>query len=169
MMYILHRLFTPSCLTFSHFLGRQSPLRETMAMRVPRLRYFARSRPSQLAVSSSTSRRQFTASATRSTDGVFRALTENRVQTPWVEALRRQKQEGKDPTKATGKPQTPADRDLSPRTMSDSYHSVVSTMQSLLTPFIRLTQATRFYRSLRIHGCSIHTSTRRVISALEPC
>jgi hypothetical protein len=95
----------------------------TMATRTPTLRYFARATSERLVTG--LSRRQFTACATRSTDGVFRALTENRVRTPWVEALRKQKEDGTDPTKASGKPETPSDRDLSPRSMSDSYHSVV--------------------------------------------
>ncbi|OQO02843.1 hypothetical protein B0A48_11126 [Cryoendolithus antarcticus] len=57
--------------------------------------------------------------------GVFRALTENRVRTPWIEALRKKQQEGEDPTKASGRAETPKDRDLSPKKMSDSYHSVI--------------------------------------------
>ena len=95
----------------------------TMATRTPKLHYFARAASGR--VVTGLSRRQFTASATRSTDGVFRALTENRVRTPWIEALRKQREDGTDPTKASGKPETPPDRDLSPRSMSDSYHSVV--------------------------------------------
>jgi hypothetical protein len=94
-----------------------------MATRTPKLRYFARATSERLVTG--LSRRQFTACATRSTDGVFRALTENRVRTPWIEALRKQREDGTDPTKASGKPETPSDRDLSPRSMSDSYHSVV--------------------------------------------
>jgi acyl-coenzyme A thioesterase 9 len=96
-----------------------------MATRSPRLRFFARAKPSQSISGCAPTRRQFAASATRSTDGVFRALTENRVRTPWVEALKQKQQEGKDPTKASGVPETPSNRDLSPRSMSDSYHSVV--------------------------------------------
>ncbi|KAJ9623114.1 hypothetical protein H2203_006050 [Taxawa tesnikishii (nom. ined.)] len=61
----------------------------------------------------------------RQTDGVFRALTENRVQTPWIEALRKKQKEGADPTQPSGKPETPDDRNLEPKKMSDSYHSVV--------------------------------------------
>jgi hypothetical protein len=104
-------------------IGIQRMHTHTMATRTPALRYFARATSGRLVTG--LSRRQFTACATRSTDGVFRALTENRVRTPWVEALRKQKEDGTDPTKASGKPETPSDRDLSPRSMSDSYHSVV--------------------------------------------
>ena len=66
--------------------------------------------------------RPFSSSPARPTDGVFRALSENRVQTPWVEAFERQQNEGHDPTKPSG---PPLERDLTPRKMSDSYHSVV--------------------------------------------
>ncbi|KAF2142427.1 uncharacterized protein K452DRAFT_326341 [Aplosporella prunicola CBS 121167] len=69
--------------------------------------------------------RDFSISTRRPTDGVFRALTENRVQTPWVEALRKKQREGKDPTQASDKSKVPADRRLEPKKMSDSYYSVV--------------------------------------------
>ncbi|KAI9815073.1 MAG: hypothetical protein M1827_002916 [Pycnora praestabilis] len=59
------------------------------------------------------------------TDGVYRALTDQRVKVPWVEALRKQREEGYDPTKASCKPATPANRKLEPKKMSDSYHRVV--------------------------------------------
>lgn len=59
------------------------------------------------------------------TDGVFRELTSMRVRTPWVEALHQQQQEGQQPGKPSGRPEVPKDRDLTPKRMSDSYHSVV--------------------------------------------
>jgi len=59
------------------------------------------------------------------TDGVYKDLTEMRVRTPWIEALRKQRQEGIDPTKKSGTSATPADRDLTPKKMSDSFHRVV--------------------------------------------
>lgn len=71
------------------------------------------------------SSRPFSTTLRKQTDGVFRALTENRIQTPWIEALRKKQDEGHDPTKPSGKPETPKDRDLSAKRMSDSYHSVV--------------------------------------------
>lgn len=70
-------------------------------------------------------RRTFSISAPRQTDGVFRALTEERVQIPWVEAFRKQQMEGRAAQEPSGTPETPADRDLTPRAMSSSYHSVV--------------------------------------------
>ena len=48
-----------------------------------------------------------------------------RVRTPWVEALRKQRAEDSDPTKASSTPVTPTDRDLAPKKMSDSFHRVV--------------------------------------------
>ena len=59
------------------------------------------------------------------TDGVYDALTEMRVRTPWIEALKKQKQEGVDSTKKFNVSATPADRDLTPKKMSDSFHRVV--------------------------------------------
>ena len=59
------------------------------------------------------------------TDGVYKALTEMRVNTPWIEALRKQREHGIDPTKKSDTPATPSDRDLSPKKMSNSYHRVV--------------------------------------------
>lgn len=47
------------------------------------------------------------------------------VQTPWIEALRKKQKEGVDPSAASGEQQVPADRKLTPKRMSDSYHSVV--------------------------------------------
>ena len=61
----------------------------------------------------------------RHTDGVYQALTEMRVKTPYIEALRKQRQEGIDPTKKGDTPATPPDRDLTPKKMSESFHRVV--------------------------------------------
>jgi len=59
------------------------------------------------------------------TDGVYQELTAMRVKTPFIEALRQQKEEGVDPRKRSSTPATPSNRDLSPEKMSDSYHRVV--------------------------------------------
>ena len=48
-----------------------------------------------------------------------------RVRTPWIEALRKKKEEGIDPTKKSDTPETSPDRDLKPKKMSDSFHRVV--------------------------------------------
>ncbi|KAL8808074.1 MAG: hypothetical protein Q9182_000352 [Xanthomendoza sp. 2 TL-2023] len=69
--------------------------------------------------------RQLHVSPRCQTDGVFKELTEMRVRTPWIEALRKREKDGIDPTKKSSIPATPPDRDLTPRSMSDSYHRVV--------------------------------------------
>ena len=74
---------------------------------------------------SSGSARCFTAVHRKQTDGVFRALTDERVQMPWVEALRKQQNERSEPGEAEQSPRTPKDRDLTPKKMDDNYHSVV--------------------------------------------
>ncbi|PPJ56191.1 hypothetical protein CBER1_10343 [Cercospora berteroae] len=66
-------------------------------------------------------KRQLSASHQHRTDGVFRALTGERVQKPWIEAFREQ-QAGQ---KQLEPPCTPENRDLTPKKMSDSYHSVI--------------------------------------------
>jgi hypothetical protein len=69
--------------------------------------------------------RAFSTSRRCRTDGVFRALTGERVQKPWIEAFREQ-QAGMHGDKGSIEQRgTPADRDLTPKKMSDSYHSVV--------------------------------------------
>ena len=69
----------------------------------------------------------FHTTAIRNTDGVYTALTEMRVKTPWIEALRKQQEDGVDPRRKSDKPATPPDRDLTPKKMSDSFHRVVWT------------------------------------------
>jgi hypothetical protein len=96
-------------------------------------------------------RRNFQSGAPRATDGVFRDLTAVRVRTPWVEALRQQQQDGTDPSKASGKQEVSPDRKLEPKRMSDSYHSVVSTLCPSV--FAADCDRNRYYRSLKIHGC----------------
>lgn len=68
-------------------------------------------------------RRQFHRSPIRSTDGVYKALTEMRVRTPWVEALRNSQKEAGKPTEPPASYSPP---DMTPKKMSDSYHRVVS-------------------------------------------
>lgn len=66
--------------------------------------------------------RLFHATPTYATDGVFKALTEMRVRTPWIEALRRSKEIG---NQSAAAPEDPPKPDLTPKKMSDSYVSVV--------------------------------------------
>ena len=77
-----------------------------------------------LSIASSPSR-GFHSSSPQRTDGVFRELTAQRLQTPWIEALRKQQQEGNNPATASGTPQVPKERKLEPKRMNDSYHSVI--------------------------------------------
>lgn len=59
------------------------------------------------------------------TDGVYQELTAMRVKTPFIEALRRQKEEGNDPQKRPSTPAAAPNRELTPKKMSDSYYRVV--------------------------------------------
>jgi len=80
---------------------------------------------SSVAVVGSIGRRNLHYSPSRRTDGVFRELTSMRVRTPWIEALRQQQSEGKQPTEPSGKAEVPKYRKLTGKRMSESYHSVV--------------------------------------------
>lgn len=51
----------------------------------------------------------------QATDGVYKALTEMRIGTPWIEALRKSR-EG-----SIGTPAEPVKPDLTPKKMSDSF------------------------------------------------
>lgn len=79
-------------------------------------------------------RRQLCNTPHRQTDGVFRALTEQRMQVPWIEAFRKQQHETAN--KSQREPPAPAQPDLTPKKMADSYHSVVSAASSV--PMSRL-------------------------------
>ncbi|KAJ0104103.1 cylthioester [Diaporthe amygdali] len=79
----------------------------------------SRSRPRALVAHST---RWLRTTAPRTTDGVFRGLTDGRLPTPWIEAFRKQ-QADKDNAAREARLQPP--RDLSPRKMSDSYHRVI--------------------------------------------
>ena len=107
-----------------------------MAARSAPLRCVLRAKPFQFLT-----RRQLSVSPPCRTDGVFRELTDQRVQVPWVEAFRKREREGHDETKATGTPQTPEHRDLSPKKMADSYHSVVRLRPKAAAPSSSLTDS----------------------------
>ena len=74
----------------------------------------------------------------RRTDGVFRELTDQRVQIPWIDAFRKKEKYGQEATRPSGKPETPSDRDLTPKKMSDSYHSVAVSYTHLTLPTKRI-------------------------------
>jgi acyl-coenzyme A thioesterase 9 len=92
------------------------PLQSTSQCQCPRTR---------LSLLSIHPRRSFHGSQARRTDGVFKELTSMRVRTPWVEALRQQQAEGKQPVEPSGKPEVPKNRNLKPKHMDESYHSIV--------------------------------------------
>lgn len=69
--------------------------------------------------------RQLHITLPRSTDGVFHELTNMRIKTPWIEALRRQREGGIDLIGRSSTSSVLVDRDLTPKKMSDSFHRVV--------------------------------------------
>ncbi len=74
---------------------------------------------------SAAGRKLFSSSQPRSTDGVFRELTAQRTSMPWIEAFRNQ-QKGKSANQeSASRPSPRLQRDLAPKKMKDSYHSVV--------------------------------------------
>ncbi len=72
------------------------------------------------------SKRWFTNSPRRTTDGVYRELTAMRIRTPFIEAFRKQ-QDQQEQGEASDTGSKPAAKpDLAPKSMKDSYHRVVS-------------------------------------------
>ncbi|KAG8168969.1 hypothetical protein KVR01_001718 [Diaporthe batatas] len=69
--------------------------------------------------------RRLGTTARRTTDGVFRGLTDGRLPTPWIEAFRQQQKQQGQGQQQQQQEAAPQQRDLSPRRMSDSYHRVV--------------------------------------------
>ncbi|RMX91683.1 hypothetical protein D0867_14868 [Hortaea werneckii] len=96
-----------------------------MSLRSSTIRWLSRTKPAGIQATHFRHCRGFSLSATRRTDGVFRELTDQRVQVPWIEAFHKRQKEGQDASQPSGKPETPPDRDLTPKKMSESYHSVV--------------------------------------------
>lgn len=96
-----------------------------MASRMP-IRRLLNSIGQQTKPRSWESRRYFSKSSQRSTDGVFRELTAQRVQRPWIEAFREQQLQST--AAAAASSPTPAaskERDLTPKRMKDSHYSIV--------------------------------------------
>lgn len=67
--------------------------------------------------------RAFSACQRCRTDGVYRELTAMRTRVPFIEAFRKEQNEG---TKASPIPTEKVERDLSPKSMSDSETRIVS-------------------------------------------
>lgn len=63
-------------------------------------------------------------SARRATDGVYPALTEMRVRTPWVVALKESRERSRSGD-GQQSPEAVPSIDVTPKTMSQSYHKVV--------------------------------------------
>ncbi len=71
-------------------------------------------------------KRWFRSGTPWSTDGVFKELTSQRVRgVPWITALRRRQAEENSSFEPVAKSELTKDRDLTPKRMNDSYHSVV--------------------------------------------
>lgn len=66
--------------------------------------------------------RVFSACSRCRTDGVFRELTEMRTRVPFIEAFKKQQDET---SKSPPVPAEKVERDLAPKTMSDSYTKIV--------------------------------------------
>nr|POE94298.1 hypothetical protein CFP56_16538 [Quercus suber] len=115
----------PQAFAVRHFRCVSSLKKMAMAHRNAVARFVPRIKPTERLCGRLKLHRQFSTTLPRKTDGVFRALTDQRVQTPWVEAFRKKQREGM--PKPSGQSETPKDRDLTPKKMTDSYHSVVRT------------------------------------------
>ena len=83
--------------------------------------------------------RQLQTTSVCSTDGVYKALTEMRVKTPWIEALRKQRKQGSDPITTSDTSAEAAERDLRPKKMSESYHRVVRNLTGKIPCLTELT------------------------------
>ena len=66
--------------------------------------------------------RPFHSTSTTRTDGVYKELTEMRVRTPWIQALKERKEAEQHPDTSVAEPIKP---DLRPKRMQDSYVKLV--------------------------------------------
>lgn len=124
-----HRIFTTTTSSV-HLPNSSTSKAESMAAKSTVVACLRRIRPSRVTLSSH-AHRVFSTSAQARTDGVFRALTTQRNEKPWVEAFREQQVKGNNGAVASNDKSTPKDRDLVPKKMSDSYHSVVCALAAL--------------------------------------
>ena len=117
-------------------MGSQLPLIRGIMYGIQGTRLWPR-QCSQIAVT-----RQLNTTPVYSTDGVYQDLTNMRVRTPWIEALRQKQEEEHEPSKRSNTPATIAERDLKPKKMSDSFHRVVRLSSSPTSTYAdRLTDA----------------------------
>jgi acyl-coenzyme A thioesterase 9 len=82
----------------------------------------APSKTLDLAPGNLTRARVFHSATTLRTDGVYKALTEMRVRTPWIKALQERREAEQDHKTPVAQKVQP---DLTPKKMSDSYVSLV--------------------------------------------
>lgn len=108
-------------------------------------------------------RRCFRSSIKQQTDGVYKALTEMRVRTPWIEALRQSRQSN---TQKTETPPEPVKPDSTPKKMSDSYFRCV---WSCCWPLSLIDTRPRSCLLRKILGCLTHMPIRLARFALVHC
>ena len=110
--------------------------------------------------------RPFHSTPVTHTDGVYKELTEMRVRTPWIQALKERKEAEKHSDTSIEQSIKP---DLTPKRMQDSYVSLVlplSVSTSGPVPLLRLPTVDMCRKT---HGCSTRTQITRVKSVPEPC
>lgn len=74
--------------------------------------------------------RFFSVATARRTEGVYKALTDMRVRTPWIEALR-QRESDESPAKVAAEAVKP---NLTPKRMKDSYFRFVGSSEGPIVP-----------------------------------
>lgn len=77
--------------------------------------------------------RAFGESPQRATDGVYKELTEMRIRTPWIEALKKKREGEQNSSQFFDTPVKLPDRDLRPKKMSDSFTRIVRMMRRLIS------------------------------------
>ncbi len=76
--------------------------------------------------------RVFRKSPQRATDGVYKELTEMRIRTPWIEALKKKREEEQNTSQLSDTPAKLPDRDPRPKKMSDSFTRIVRMMRHII-------------------------------------
>ncbi len=90
-------------------------------------------RPHQITCSGS---RQFCSSPVFRSDGVYKELTNMRVKTPWIEALRAQQAATHGSKKEPNETKSPPMRVLKPKKMSESFHRGVGLLSRPENPVL---------------------------------
>jgi hypothetical protein len=101
--------------------------------------------------------RYFSASIARRTDGVYSELTAMRTRTPFIDAVRKRQEGGGSTVKH--EPTEKLERDISPKSMSDSFTRVVNHMirppfrHPSLTPVLDITSSKRSMAVRQLYQC----------------